>query len=154
MLEAYQLTHDAHIRAFKQIEIDVDTSYGIIWINQKPSPRPCFNPLLVEEVRCVQRILETNNGTFPWKGEMIKINFLVLDSLLDNIFSMGGDLDLFRNFIINKDKDGFLLPMKRMMMARALSVIRSVLVSDRTVIDKAQFTSPCSTQREMTVVVV
>lgn len=108
MLEAYKLNHGAQIRNLKQISLDVDPNYGLVWLYLKPTPRPCFNPDLVEEVRAVQRILESNNGQIPWKGSMVKINYFVLDSSLENIFSMGGDLSLFRQFITNKDKEGFL----------------------------------------------
>ena len=108
MLPVHNLNQDAQIRNFKQIEIKVDNSYGIIWVYLKPIPRPCFNYTLVEEVRSLQRILETNHGYLPWNREMIKINYLVLDSSFDRVFSMGGDLSLFREYILNKDKEGFL----------------------------------------------
>ncbi|NIQ15937.1 MAG: enoyl-CoA hydratase [Candidatus Dadabacteria bacterium] len=48
-------------------------------------------------------MLEINNGYIPKKGEMVKINYLVLDSQIQGIFSMGGDLNLFHTSIVNKD---------------------------------------------------
>ena len=108
ILDTYKLAHDAQMRNFKQIKVEIDKEYGVIWIYQKPTPRPCFNQFLVQEVRSIQTMLEINNGYLPSKGEMVKIEYLVLDSAIEGIFSMGGDLNLFREFIISKDKEGFL----------------------------------------------
>ena len=105
---AYNLTHEAQLRNFTQIDVKIDTEYGIVWIYMKPSPRPCFNPLLVAEVRAVQLILESYNGKFPHKGDLVPIEYLVLDSRMHGIFSLGGDLNLFRDHIMRKDKEGFL----------------------------------------------
>lgn len=108
MLTAYNLTNEAQLRNLKQISVEIDTECGVVWIYQNPQPRPCFNKHLVEEVRAVQTMLEMNNGYIPHKGRMHKINYLVLDSNVPGIFSMGGDLNLFRQFILRKDKEGFL----------------------------------------------
>lgn len=108
MLTAYNLTNEAQLRNLKQIKVDIDSEFGVVWIFQSPTPRPCFNRYLVEEVRTVQTMLEMNNGYLPYKGNMVKIYYLVLDSSIPGIFSMGGDLNLFRDFIIRKDKEGFL----------------------------------------------
>lgn len=108
MIKAYNVTSEAQLRNFKQINIDIDSDYGVVWIMQNPSPRPCFNRNLVDEVRTVQLMLEMNHGFLPFKGEMVKIHYLVLDSAIPGIFSMGGDLNLFRELIMKKDKEGFL----------------------------------------------
>lgn len=93
---------------FKQIEVEVDEEQGVLWVYQKPSPRPCFNPELIQEVRTVQLILEMNNGNVVVNNHQVKIHYFVLDSLSPDIFSMGGDLDYFRDHIVRKDKEGLL----------------------------------------------
>lgn len=108
MLKAYNLTSEAQLRNFTQIKVDIDSEFNVVWIYQNPTPRPCFNRTLVEEVRSIQSMLEINDGYLPSKGQMTKIDYLVLDSAIPGIFSMGGDLNLFREFILKKDKDGFL----------------------------------------------
>lgn len=104
---AMKNTNYANIKTianFKQIEVEVDKQHGVIWVYQKPSPRPCFNPDLIAEVREVQKTLERFNGKYPFEGELVPIKYHVLDSNIQDIFSMGGDLSLFRECIINKDK--------------------------------------------------
>lgn len=107
-MSTYSLTNEAQVRNFTQIDVKVDPEYGIVWIYQTPNPRPCFNPTLVSEVRAVQLIMESNNGKFPYNHELITIKYMVLDSSIEGVFSLGGDLSLFRDFIIRKDKQGFL----------------------------------------------
>lgn len=107
-MSAINLTNEAQIRNYTQLDVKIDSEYGIAWVYQNPSPRPCYNTTLVEELRSLQIMLEVNNGQLPLKGENIKINYLVLDSITNGIFSMGGDLSLFRDCIISKDKERLL----------------------------------------------
>jgi len=108
-MNTYNLANEVQLRNYNQIAIDVDAEYGIVWVNLTPMPRPCFNPAVVQELRSLQIMLEVNSGRLPYKGEMVQINYLVLDSEMPGIFSMGGDLDLFRRCIINKNKKGLLV---------------------------------------------
>ena len=105
-MSTHNLTNHAQIRNFTQIELNIDPEYGICWVYQKPSPRPCFNPALVEELRSLQLMLEVSDGLLPYKGGNVQINYLVLDSKISGIFNLGGDLNLFRHCIINGDRKG------------------------------------------------
>ncbi len=51
-------------------------------------------------------MLETYQGCLPYQGELVPIHYHVLDSRTSGIFSLGGDLNLFHEYIINKDKKG------------------------------------------------
>lgn len=92
------------IQNFKQISVHIEPEAGIVWVYQKPHPRPCFNPYLISEVRKIQKMLEQYSGKLPYNGKLVPINYHVLDSQTPGIFSMGGDLSLFKECIINKDK--------------------------------------------------
>lgn len=92
------------IQNFKQISVHIEPEAGIVWVYQKPHPRPCFNPNLISEVRKIQKMLEQYSGKLPYNGKLVPINYHVLDSQTPGIFSMGGDLSLFKECIINKDK--------------------------------------------------
>lgn len=104
MEKAYPLTQQTQLRNLKQLRLKVDPELNVLWLFQNPSPRPCFNWELVEELRSVQSILEINHGSIPYRNEMLSIEFLVLDSDIQNIFSMGGDISLFEKLIRNKKK--------------------------------------------------
>ena len=105
-MSTHNLTNRAQIRNFTQIELKIDPELGICWVYQVPTPRPCFNPTLVEELRSLQLILEVSDGLLPYKGDDVQINYLVLDSKIAGIFNLGGDLNLFRQCIVNRDRKG------------------------------------------------
>lgn len=107
-MKVEKIAGDAYMQSFTQIEVRIDPDHGIVWVYQKPSPRPCFNPTLISEVRSIQIMLETYDGRLPHGGELVPINYHVLDSRSPGIFSMGGDLDLFRDHVIRRDKAGLL----------------------------------------------
>ncbi len=107
-MKAYNLTNEAQLRNFSQIDVEIDKEYGIAWVYQTPSPRQCFNPAMVDELRSLQIMLETSGGTLPYHGDNVPIHYLVLDSRTQGVFSMGGDLGLFRHCVINKDRDTLL----------------------------------------------
>lgn len=105
-MTTHNLTNRAQIRNFTQIELNIDPDYGICWVYQIPTPRPCFNPTLVDELRSLQLMLEVSGGMLPYRGDNVQINYLVLDSKIAGIFNLGGDLSLFRRCIVNGDRKG------------------------------------------------
>ena len=107
-MKTINIGNDFSLENLSQIDVEIDPRYGIVWVYQKSSPRPCFTPQLIAEVRKVQIMLETYQGCLPYQGELVPIHYHVLDSKIPGIFSMGGDLALFRDHIIRKDKEGLL----------------------------------------------
>ena len=105
---AYNSADEALINNFSQIDIEIDPFHKVVWVYQNPSPRPCFNPHLIEEVRTVQILLDRYDGRLPYRGELVPIHYHVLDSRSPGIFSMGGDLNLFQDHIIRQDRQGLL----------------------------------------------
>lgn len=102
------LRDDFSLENLSQIDVEIDPRHGIVWVYQKSTPRPCFNPQLIKEVRRVQIMLETYQGCLPYQGELVPIHYHVLDSRTQGIFSMGGDLHLFHDHIVRKDREGLL----------------------------------------------
>ncbi|MFT7460861.1 MAG: DSF synthase [Planctomycetota bacterium] len=107
-MNTVSIRNDFSLENFSQIDVEIDPRHGIVWVYQKSSPRPCFNPQLISEVRRLQLMLETYHGCLPYQGELVPIHYHVLDSRAPGIYSMGGDLKLFRDHIIRKDKAGLL----------------------------------------------
>lgn len=104
----YNLNDEAQLRNFSEIDVEIDSEFGIAWIYLNPSDRPCFNSQLIREVRTIQLLLETLEGKLPFNGELVSIHYMVIDSRMPNIFSMGGDLKLFRECVVNQDKEELL----------------------------------------------
>jgi len=87
-----------------QLKTYYDAKNRIIWFLMKGAPRPTFTVKLLKEISnqiniVKQDMAETN-------GE--KYDFLVLGSDIEGVFNLGGDLDLFSQYIRNRDREGLL----------------------------------------------
>ena len=90
---------------FNQISLEIEPEQGIVWMYLNPHPRPCFNSELIAEVRHLQTMLDYYKGKLPYKGELVTINYHVMDSLTPGIFNFGGDLAKFFEYISNRDEE-------------------------------------------------
>ncbi len=87
-----------------QLKTYYDARNRIIWLLMKGAPRPAFTVKLLNEI--TSQIKTVKQDMAESDGE--KYDFLVLGSDVEGIFNLGGDLDLFCQYIRNRDKDGLL----------------------------------------------
>ena len=87
-----------------QLKTYYDTRNRIIWLLMKGAPRPAFTVKLLNEI--TSQIKTVKQDMAESDGE--KYDFLVLGSDVEGVFNLGGDLDLFCQYIRNQDKDGLL----------------------------------------------
>ena len=87
-----------------QLKTYYDARNRIIWLLMKGSPRPAFTVDLLNEI--TSQIKAIKQDMVESGGE--KYDFLVLGSDIEGVFNLGGDLDLFCQYIRNRDKDGLL----------------------------------------------
>jgi DSF synthase len=89
---------------FSQLTTRYDPEMSTIWCWMHPTPRPCVNIRLLDEVSLLQAQLTTtyNNqdSETAWP-----FRHLILASKIPGIYSLGGDLELFRHCISNNDKE-------------------------------------------------
>jgi len=89
---------------YPQLKTHYDAKYKVGWFLMDSSPRPCFTPTLLANISSYfdsikQEMKETNNQ---------KYDYLVLDSNMNDVFNLGGDLGLFSSLIEQKNRDGLL----------------------------------------------
>jgi DSF synthase len=70
----------------------------------KPSPRPCFNPTLVAEISKSERLLEAQQGFINDAGKPARVDWVVFGSRVAGAFNLGGDLNLFIEAILRRDR--------------------------------------------------
>jgi len=70
----------------------------------KPAPRPCFNAAFLEEVEQFERRLQQHQGWLRYKGHEHKVENAVFGSRLPGVFNLGGDLAMFIQSILRKDR--------------------------------------------------
>lgn len=87
-----------------QLKTYYDAKNRIIWLLMKATPRPTYTIQLLNEI--TEQIKLVKQEMAETGGE--KYDFLVLGSDLDGVFNLGGDLDLFSQYIRDNNKDGLL----------------------------------------------
>ncbi|HSC95519.1 MAG TPA: crotonase/enoyl-CoA hydratase family protein [Burkholderiales bacterium] len=85
-----------------------DKETRALWSRWAPEPRPCFNPALLADIRAFQEYLAGTGGTIDCYGEEHPIEYVVLASATQGVFNLGGDLDLFKQLIDTRDRQGLL----------------------------------------------
>ena len=68
----------------------------------KGAPRPSFTPRLLDDIsQYLENVKQEMDAT---DGE--KYDYLVVGSDVEGVFNLGGDLDLFRKYIQNRNREG------------------------------------------------
>lgn len=89
---------------YKQMDTRFDAEYGTLWCFMDPKPRPCFNPEMLEELhKFAHSIRSMNQSSAHSKKDTVR--YSVLASKNPNVFSFGGDLDLFLRLFREKDRE-------------------------------------------------
>jgi DSF synthase len=87
-----------------QLKTHYDAKNKVGWFLMDSQPRPCFTPTLLDNISTYfqtikDEMVESNNE---------KYDFLVLDSNIEGVFNLGGDLDLFSSRIKQGDREALL----------------------------------------------
>jgi len=88
---------------FTQLTTRYDPEMSTIWCWMHPTPRPCVNVRLLDEVSLLQAQLTTTYNNQD-SDTVWPFRHLILASKIPGIYSLGGDLELFRYCINNNDK--------------------------------------------------
>lgn len=89
----------------KQVDVEYDAETLTLYWWMRPAPRPCFNPTLLDESRDFEGRIEQHNGWFLHEGRECRIENAVYGSRTPGIFNLGGDLAMFVQKILAKDRD-------------------------------------------------
>ncbi len=93
------------VRAYTQLELEYDQQLKTLFSWMRPQPRPCFTAKLLEEVQHVERLLEANQGHINHRGQPEQVDYLVAGSRAPGVYNLGGDLSMFIEAIIRKDRE-------------------------------------------------
>ncbi|MEO6929232.1 MAG: crotonase/enoyl-CoA hydratase family protein, partial [Casimicrobiaceae bacterium] len=92
------------INSYSQIEIEHNAELGTLISWMKPSPRPCFTPKMLDEFEHSEKLLELHQGHINDKGSPARIDHVVFASTAEGVFNLGGDLNLFIEKILQRDR--------------------------------------------------
>lgn len=114
MLSALHTSMDAQLQPTSQIdcstlhdlELRYDQPVGILWKYIARNSTPHFSHSQLDNIRTVQNAVR-DGLHFNLPGfDAGKLKYLVFGSKIPGIFSLGGDLRLFRDLIAQKDRHG------------------------------------------------
>jgi len=91
-----------------QLRAHFDKETRALWSRWAPEPRPCFNPSLLADIRTYYEFLAASGGRIDCFGEEHPVEYVVLASATHGVFNLGGDLDLFKQLIDVRDRQGLL----------------------------------------------
>lgn len=86
-----------------QLSSGFDPTLNAIWLHWHPQPKPCFNPLILQELESWTKFIESSQGIFEHQDHAYPINYIILTSDAPSVFNLGGDLELFAELIRNQD---------------------------------------------------
>ena len=89
---------------FSQFTTRYEPETSSIWCWMQPEPRPCLNTALIDELYQLQYQL-TNTYKQRDTGIVWPFHHLILASKVPGIYNLGGDLELFRKYILCGDRD-------------------------------------------------
>ena len=92
------------ISNYQQINTRFDSEFGVMWSIMQPEPRPCFNKACLSELLHQHTFLKNLQGEIVTNTKAQQVNYLVLASNLPGIFNLGGDLSVFRELIMTKNR--------------------------------------------------
>lgn len=95
----------ANTHSLRQIEIDFDDETSTMFWWMKPTPRPCFNTAFLEEVERFESRLQQHQGWIRHFGHERKVENAVFGSRIPGVFNLGGDLAMFIQTILRKDRE-------------------------------------------------
>jgi DSF synthase len=88
---------------FTQFTTRYDPESSSIWCWMQPEPRPCLNTTLIDELFQLQQQLATTYKKQE-SGTVWPFRHLILASKIPGIYNLGGDLELFKQCIIDGDE--------------------------------------------------
>lgn len=91
-----------------QLRVNYDKDLRAMWSRWAPEPRPCFNPALLADIRSYYDYLASTGARVDCMGEEHPLEYVVLASGTPGVFNLGGDLDLFKQLIDARDRQGLL----------------------------------------------
>ena len=85
----------------RHLKTHYDPKYKTSWCLMKADPRPCFTTKLLSEFHEYIRVVKQEMR----ESQHEKYDYIVVGSDVDGVFNLGGDLNLFRNYIESNNRD-------------------------------------------------
>jgi DSF synthase len=92
-----------YLGRYTQLDHHYDPELKCIWCKLHGSPRPCFTPTLLSELAVFLEKVEQSA-----RDNELPVSYFVTSSTVPGVFNLGGDLQLFQEYIHNRDRNGLM----------------------------------------------
>jgi DSF synthase len=86
-----------------QLSAFMDPELKAMWLRWNPSPRPNFNPELLQDLDRYCHFLTQSEARIECSEEVTALEYAILASKTPGVFNLGGDLSLFMQLIESQD---------------------------------------------------
>jgi DSF synthase len=107
-MKLVQNPHDLLKTDYSIFRTRFDADHGVLWTIAKQDAVPCVTPQFLKELAEHWREIANSQGRILVGEEFHDIRFSVLASITPGVFSLGGQLSLFRELIRKQDRDALL----------------------------------------------
>ncbi|MCK5387452.1 MAG: crotonase/enoyl-CoA hydratase family protein [Gammaproteobacteria bacterium] len=91
--------HDLISNEYPDLKVQFNYNERIVWSFMHSGPRPCYTPQLLSNLQSMLDEIKMQCLT------EIPVEYLVVGSLVDKVYNLGGDLDLFASYIAENDRE-------------------------------------------------
>ena len=84
---------------YPDLKVQFNMKERIVWSFMHSGPRPCYTPQLLSNLQNMLNEIKIQCSS------KIPVEYLVVGSLVDKIYNLGGDLDLFAAYIAENDRE-------------------------------------------------
>ncbi|MBN4060433.1 crotonase/enoyl-CoA hydratase family protein [bacterium AH-315-I20] len=85
---------------FTSLEVVYEEEHQLAWYRMNAHPRPCFTSRLIKDIQ--------SNFLATIENNTNSIKHIVMSSNTKGVFNLGGDLELFKRLILERDRDQLL----------------------------------------------
>jgi len=107
-MKLVQNPHDLLKTEYSLFRTRFDVDCGVLWTIAKQDDVPCVTPQFLKELCDHQSAIANSQGKVLVGEKLHDIRFSVLTSITPGVYSLGGQLSLFRELIRNQDRDALL----------------------------------------------
>jgi DSF synthase len=94
---------DARTR-YETIQLEVARDIGALFAWMNPRGRACFTSSMVHEIHAFESLLETHQGNMYDGATHTPVDYVVFGSKTPGVYNLGGDLEMFINAILRRDR--------------------------------------------------
>jgi DSF synthase len=89
---------------FSQFETQFDSASNTLFWWMRPRGRPCFTARFLRDVEAFERDIQERAGHIEVQGKTQRVWNYVVGSRVPGIFNLGGDMSMFIQAIVDKDR--------------------------------------------------